>query len=89
MTHVKLRAGYDLGEGMIYGVAGWAETSLGSTISSLRVSEQGTVIGLGYEHRIGTRMSVGAEYLRTSVNDLAGSFDLDFESVQARVSFRF
>ncbi len=90
MAHIKLRAGYDLGQGMVYGVAGWAQTTLASTTSPDSITDNGYVFGLGYEHMVSDKMSIGAEYNRSTFDNFNGTpLGIDYDTVQARISFHF
>lgn len=90
LGHLKLRAGYDLGQGLVYGVAGLAHVQLDSQISPVTITESGSVFGLGYEHKVSDRISVGAEYLHSQFDNVDNSgADIDYDTFQARVSFHF
>ncbi|NCQ24007.1 MAG: porin family protein [Rhodobacteraceae bacterium CG17_big_fil_post_rev_8_21_14_2_50_63_15] len=81
----KLRAGYKIGNGLLYGTGGyaWADSdNLGS--------DDGYFIGGGYEHMITQNFSVGGEVLYHQFDNFsAPSGDIDLTTVQARATFRF
>lgn len=84
ITRVKLRAGYDAGPALLYGVVGGARanTNLGA--------DNGYVAGLGAEYKVTNNVSVGGEYLYHGFNDFNSTgTDLDVNTVSARVNYRF
>ena len=92
---VKARAGYTVGDALLYGVVGG---SLGSwedrTGPPDTASATGLNYGLGVDYQISDTLFVGAEYL---VRDLSGDFDNDStvgmdsltQSAQIRVGLQF
>ena len=92
---VKARAGYTVGDALLYGVVGG---SLGSwedrTGPPDTASATGLNYGLGVDYQISDTLFVGAEYL---VRDLSGDFDNDpsvgmdslTQSAQIRVGLQF
>ncbi len=81
----KVRAGYAIGPGLIYATGGyaWANTDNSG-------SDNGYVIGGGYEHRVTQNFSVGAEILYHDFNSFNNSgSDLEATTVQLRGAFRF
>jgi outer membrane immunogenic protein len=77
---IRGRLGMVLGErGLLYGTGGFARGSISNrfttsnTVNSFANSggsdADGTQIGFGYEHRLGTTFSLGLEYLLTSLDD--------------------
>lgn len=81
----KLRGGYKLGQGLIYGTGGYAlaETdNLGS--------ENGYFVGAGYEHLVTEQFSVGGEVLYHEFDNVnSTTTDVDATTVQLRGTFRF
>lgn len=83
-TRLKVRAGYDAGTTLIYGVAGGvqADTNMGS--------ETGYTVGVGAEYKVTDNVSLGAEYLYDDVSDVDGAgTDYSGNSISARVNYRF
>ncbi len=82
---VKARAGYKVGNGLIFGTLGYAvaETSnLGSG--------SGATYGIGYDHAINDRMFLGLEYQRHDIGSLNGAVpDAEFDEFSLRAGFRF
>lgn len=95
MLDVKARAGYTIGDALVYGVVGG---SMGTwddrTGPPETASTTGLNYGLGVDYKISDSMFLGAEYL---VRDLSGEFDLPSDvsidtltqSAQIRVGLRF
>ncbi len=85
VARAKLKAGYDLGQTLIYATGGYAraDTSLGD--------EDGAFYGIGATYRITDRYSVGAELLEHRFNDVGGvaGSDLDATTFTVRGSLRF
>ena len=84
MTRLKLKAGYDAGPALIYGVVGaaYANTSAGD--------DNGIVYGVGADYMVNDTVSVGAEYLYHEFEDFNGSgTDIDAGTLAARVNYRF
>ncbi|NIZ08257.1 outer membrane protein [Pseudooceanicola sp. HF7] len=80
----KLRAGYDAGPALIYGVVGAvnADSNVGS--------DTGYTVGLGAEYMVTDTVSVGAEYLYDDISDFNDSgTDYTGNTVTARVNYRF
>lgn len=84
VTRVKGRLGYDAGNTLIYGTAGYshAQSSAGDG--------DGYVAGVGMDYRFDNGVTVGAEYLYNEYDNFAGSgSDLKGNTIEARVGFRF
>ncbi|TKA94504.1 porin family protein [Cereibacter changlensis] len=84
---LKLMAGGKIGQGLLYATAGgaWADTN-----SDAGDPDDGYVYGIGYDHMLNKRWSVGAELLRHTWDafDDSGT-DADATTLQAKVGFRF
>ncbi|MGX0878141.1 outer membrane immunogenic protein [Roseovarius sp. MBR-154] len=81
----KARAGYKIGQGLLYGTGGYA---LASTETA--GTDDGWFVGGGYEHMITEQFSVGAEALYHEFDSFNNSgTDIDATTVQARALFRF
>ncbi len=84
VTRLKVRAGYDAGPALIYGVLGAAraDTSIGDA--------DGAVAGLGMDYKVTDRFTVGAEYLAHRFDDAANSgIDVDANAINLRGALRF
>lgn len=82
----KLRAGYKLGNGLIYGTGGYANADT-STLGD----EDGYFVGAGYEHMISNNLSLGGEVLWHEFDgfNTVPSTDVEATTVQVRGTFRF
>ena len=85
MSRAKLKAGYDLGNTLVYATGGYAraDTSFGN--------EDGAFYGIGMAYKVTDRYTVGAELLEnkfTDINNTAGA-DLDVTTFNLRGSYRF
>ncbi|WP_323783751.1 outer membrane protein [Thalassovita sp.] len=82
---LKLRAGYDLGRGLIYATGGVAQASLASM-----GDDTGYFAGIGYEHMLTDNISVGGEVLYHAFDNFNGSgTDVEATTASAKVNFRF
>lgn len=82
---LKGRYGWKFGEGLAYGTAGlaWSEDSGGDT-------NNGYVLGLGYEYSLNETTFVGAEYLYSQYQDVGpANLDVSSNSVAVKLGFRF
>ena len=81
----KLRAGYKIGRGLLYGTGGytWADTN---NIDD----DDGFFIGGGYEYLVTDQLSLGAEVLYHEYDDFGDvNTDVEVWTIQARAAFRF
>ena len=81
----KLRGGYKIGNGLLYGTGGyaWADTdNVGD--------DNGYFIGGGYEHMVTQNISIGGEVLYHQFDNFGTvNTDIDATTAQARATFRF
>nr|WP_321510022.1 outer membrane beta-barrel protein [uncultured Celeribacter sp.] len=88
MTRLKLRAGYDMGSTMIYGVLGGAHANL--DVAGDSYSDNGYVYGIGVDYKMTDSINLGAELLQNQFDNFDDSGeDLSATTLGARVSFRF
>ena len=81
----KLRGGYKLGDGLLYGTGGYALADT-DTLGS----DDGYFIGAGYEHLLTQSLSVGGEVLYHEFESYNSTpVDVDATTVQIRGTFRF
>ncbi len=82
----KLRAGYKIGNGLLYATGGYANADTNN-----RGSEDGYFIGAGYEHLVTQNISIGAEVLHHQFDgfNTAPKTDIDATTAQVRATFRF
>lgn len=103
LHRLKVRAGYDAGRALVYGVAGAAygnlnaEVDFGGVEEADDSSDWGYVVGAGAEVLVTDRVSVGGEVLYHKFDDLVSAEDLGADegleaevvTFQARVAYRF
>lgn len=90
VARLKLIAGYELGNGMLYGSAGFAYADFDTPASVLDFDSGSYVVGLGYDWRVGENWTVGAEYMYQTFNGAgATGGDLDVNSIYFKTTYRF
>jgi opacity protein-like surface antigen len=88
MTRLKLRAGYDFGKVVVYGIAGanYANATIGGT----DYSDTGVSYGLGLDYAVTDSVVAGLEVLQNDFEEFDNSgSDLSATTVAAKVAFRF
>ncbi|MDA3859227.1 MAG: porin family protein [Roseovarius sp.] len=81
----KLRGGYKIGNGLLYGTGGYTFASTNNS-----GTDDGYVVGGGYEHMLSPNFSVGGEVLYHDYGSFNNSgSDLDGTTAQIRASLRF
>ena len=81
----KLRGGYKIGDGLLYGTGGYAMAD-----TDVLGSDDGYFIGAGYEHMVSQRFSVGGEVLYHAFDNFnSTTTDVDATTVQLRGTLRF
>ncbi|MFU8881600.1 MAG: outer membrane protein [Rhodobacterales bacterium] len=82
---LKARAGYDLGNGLLYATAG----GVGADIDGLGY-DTGYFVGAGYEHMVTDTISLGGEVLYHEFDNFKSSgIDVDATTFQIRANYRF
>jgi len=95
MARLKFRAGYDFGQTMVYGTAGFAQLRLDESTdpnpANESSTEHGHVFGVGIAHQISSTMIVSGEILHHDFSDIAGiaGLDADVTTASLRLSLRF
>ncbi|SFH16323.1 Opacity protein [Palleronia marisminoris] len=104
LHRLKVRAGYDAGRALVYGVAGAAYGNLHVEVDDLDglsgeddASDWGYVVGAGADVLVSDRVSIGGEVLYHKFDALADADELGAEqgldaeviTFQARVAYRF
>ena len=86
---LKLRAGYDLGNALVYGTAGAAYAK--ADIDGIGdVEDVGYVLGAGVDYKITPNVIVGGEVLYHEFEEFDDTgIDLDVTTVKARVAYKF
>lgn len=86
IARLKLIAGYEIGNGLAYGSAGVAYSSLDNgsdIIDGFDGSDTNYVVGFGYDHRVGENWTIGGEYQYHDFDDL------NLNTVHLKVAYRF
>lgn len=85
VARLKVRGGYDLGNGLVYATAGAAQAytdNLGD--------DTGYFAGVGYEHKLTNAISVGGEVLYHEFEDFNGSgTTVEATTAQIKMNYRF
>jgi predicted porin len=82
---VRLRSGYEFGNGLGYITSGYAEADTNNL-----GTQDGYFIGLGYDHLVTDSFSVGGEVLYHEFDNVANTpIDLDATTFQLRGAYRF
>ncbi|WP_321363703.1 outer membrane beta-barrel protein [uncultured Celeribacter sp.] len=88
LTRLKLRAGYDMGPALIYGVVGAAYAN--ADIGGVSYDDTGYTYGIGVDYAVTDSINVGAELLQNEFDEFDNSgTDLSATTLGARVSFKF
>lgn len=88
MTRLKLRAGYDLGNVVLYGIVGanYANATIGGT----DYSDTGVSYGVGADYALSDALVAGFEVLQNDFNEFDDSgADLSAATVAAKIAYRF
>ncbi len=88
VTRLKLSAGYDAGNVLLYGTGGaaWAKADVGAA----SLSDNGWFLGAGMAYQLTNQWTVGAEVLGHRFEDFDGTgVDVDATTATLRASFRF
>ncbi|WP_424987261.1 outer membrane protein [Microbulbifer sp. S227A] len=90
IARLNVIAGYELGDGMLYGSLGYAYTDVSGVGDFFDGSSDGYAIGLGYDWWVNDTWTVGAEYLYQSFDGIgSGGGDVDLSTIYLRTAFRF
>ncbi|EAQ25512.1 MULTISPECIES: outer membrane protein [unclassified Roseovarius] len=82
---VKLRGGPKIGNGLLYGAAGWANAD-----TDTAGRDDGWFIGAGYEYLVSSQFSVGGEVLYHEFDNFNSTgIDVEATTIQVRATFRF
>ena len=85
LARLKVRVGYDFGNGLLYGTAGAAKA-----FTDVAGDDTGYFAGIGYEHKLTEKVTVGGEVLYHQFDDFNGSgVDAEATTAQVKVNYRF
>lgn len=88
VTALKLTAGREIGNSLVYGALGAAHAT--ATVGTAELSDSGLVYGLGFDYAVNESWTVGGEVLQHKFDDFDGSgVDLDATTLKAKVALRF
>jgi outer membrane immunogenic protein len=88
VARLKLRAGYDLGQTLIYATAGGARAK--ADIGGISRSDNGYFGGIGVEYALTDQWSVGGEILEHRFDNFDNlGVDVDATTASLNVNFRF
>jgi outer membrane immunogenic protein len=81
---LKVRGGYDLGNGLLYATAG----GVGADVDGLGY-DTGYFVGAGYEHMVTDNISLGGEILYHEFDNFKSTADIEATTFQVRANYRF
>lgn len=85
---LKLTAGREIGNSVVYGALGAAQAD--ATVAGVGRSDSGFVYGVGFDYAVNDRWTVGGEVLEHKFNDFDGTgVDLDATTIKAKVGLKF
>lgn len=88
LARLKFRAGYDLGDTLVYGALGASSADIDLGAGS--TSEEGYFVGVGAERFITDTLTLGGELTYDRFENVgAANTDVDGVSATARLAFRF
>ena len=88
VTALKLTAGREIGNSLVYGTLGAAYAN--ASVGGADLSDNGFVYGLGFDYAVNDRWTVGGEVLQHKFDDFdASGVDIDATTVKAKVSLQF
>lgn len=88
---LKLLAGYDVGQGLIYATAGAFNANLSVDVPGVDdIDDNGWLAGVGYKHKFTENWIGGVEALYHNASDFGDSGDdLKLTTISARISYQF
>lgn len=88
MARIKVRAGWDFGQTLLYVTGGPAYAD--ATIGNRSRDEWGWFVGGGVDYQVTEKWLLGGEILYTQIDDLGGpGVDVDGVTIAVRAGFRF
>lgn len=90
IARLKLIAGRELGNGLLYGSAGVAYANFDGVGTFFDDNDTSYVVGLGYDWRVGENWTVGAEYMYHDFNGVGTTGgDVSLNTLHLKASYRF
>ncbi|MFO1203646.1 MAG: porin family protein [Tabrizicola sp.] len=85
---LKLMAGREIGNSLVYGTVGAAYAN--ASVGGADLSDNGLVYGVGFDHALNDKWTVGGELLGHKFDNFDGTGnDLDATTLKAKVALRF
>lgn len=85
---LKLTAGREIGNSLVYGTVGAAQAS--ASVGGVDLKDNGLVYGIGFDYAVNDRWTVGGEVTEHNFDDFdASGVDFDATTVKAKVGLRF
>jgi len=85
---LKLSVGREIGNSLVYGTIGGAHAK--ASVGGVDLSDNGMVYGIGFDHALNDRWTVGGEVLQHKFDDFdASGVDFDATTIKAKVGLRF
>ncbi|MDX8352121.1 porin family protein [Cognatiyoonia sp. IB215182] len=92
LIDLKARAGYDLGDALVYGTAGLSQINIsgGDVADDQDDTAEGFNFGIGADYQVSEQITLGAEYLaRRVVFEDEVDTDVTADTFSFRAAFRF
>ncbi|NHB77267.1 outer membrane protein [Rhodobacter calidifons] len=85
---LKLSAGYEIGNSLVYGTVGAAQAS--ASVGGVDLKDTGFLYGVGFDYAVNDRWTVGGELLEHKFDNYDGTgVDLGATTLKAKVGLRF
>jgi len=85
---LKLQAGREIGNSLVYGTLGAAQAK--ATVGAASLRDTGLVYGVGFDYAVSDRWTVGGEVSQHKFSNFDGTTtDFDATTVKAKVGLRF
>lgn len=85
---LKLQAGREIGNSLVYGTLGAAQAK--ATVGAASLRDTGLVYGVGFDYAVSDRWTVGGEVSQHRFSNFDGTTtDFDATTVKAKVGLRF
>lgn len=88
LTRAKLRAGYGMGNTLVYGVAGAAKADV--NLAGTDYSESGYLVGAGVDYKLTDSVTMGGEVVYQDLGEVENTgTSVDATTVAAKLNYRF
>lgn len=85
---LKLSAGYEIGNSLVYGTVGAAQAE--ASVGGADLKDSGFLYGVGFDYAVNDRWTVGGELLEHKFDNYDGTgVDLGATTLKAKVGLRF